>query len=87
MSLVTIPSDPEYRRRVNFFYFGLTLATFKRIGRGRRYCSTVYDDFIGSIFQPCETANYIRTLREQNSILILGLSHRKIFPLRILLVH
>ncbi len=45
--------------------------------RGGRDFSTIYEDFIGSTFQPCETAIYIRTLRE-NSILILGLSHRKI---------
>jgi hypothetical protein len=33
----------------------------------RQDFSTVYDDFIGSIYQPSEMAYYIRALREQNA--------------------
>jgi hypothetical protein len=36
----------------------------------RRNFSTTYEDFIGSIFQPCEIASYIRAVREQSAIKI-----------------
>jgi hypothetical protein len=29
---------------------------------------TTYEDFIGSIFQPCEMAPYVGAVREQNAI-------------------
>ncbi len=44
----------------------------------RQDFSTTYEDFIGSILQPCKMASYIRAAREQNAIKIFSLSNRKI---------
>ncbi len=44
----------------------------------RQDFSTTYEDFIGSIFQPCEMASYIGAVREQNGIEIFSLPNRKI---------
>jgi hypothetical protein len=41
-------------------------------------CSTIYVDFIGLIFQLCETAYYTRALREQNAIIIFSLPNKYI---------
>jgi hypothetical protein len=38
---------------------------------------TIYEDFIWSIFTPCEMTTYIRALREQIAILIFSLPNRK----------
>jgi hypothetical protein len=52
----------------------------------RQDFSTIYEDFIGSIYQPSEMEYYIRALREQNAILIFCLPQRKNLTLRILLM-
>ncbi len=44
----------------------------------RQEFSTTYEDFIGSLFQPCEMASYIGAVREENAIKIFSLPNRKI---------
>ncbi len=44
----------------------------------RQDFSTTHEDFIGSIFQQCKMASYIRAVREQNAIKIFTLANRKI---------
>jgi hypothetical protein len=46
---------------------------------------TTYEDFIGSVFQPCEMAFYISAVREQNAIKILACLSEN-FTVRILLM-
>ncbi len=50
----------------------------KRIRRVRQDFSTTYEDFVGSIFQPCEMTSYIRAVIEQIAIKIFSLPNRKI---------
>jgi hypothetical protein len=50
----------------------------------RQDFSTIYEDFIGSIYQPGEMAYYIRALREQNAKFNFLPASQKNFTLRIL---
>ncbi len=48
---------PRYRIRI-FFLISANFSFFQRIRRGRQDFSTTYEDFIESIFQPCEMFLY-----------------------------
>jgi hypothetical protein len=78
---------PSYRIRIlNFFLFLSNFGFIERIRRVRQDFSTAYEDCIGSIFQPCEMASYIRAVREQNAVKIFCLVLTEKFPVRILLM-
>jgi hypothetical protein len=61
---LTISLYPRYKIKILTLSFGFCF-------------STNYENFIGSIFQPCEMASYIRAVREQNAIKILSLLTEK----------
>jgi hypothetical protein len=75
---LTISLYPRYRiRMLKFFDFCRTLASVspRRVSQD---IPNTYEEFIGSIFQPCDMASYIGAVKEQNAIKIFRLPNRKI---------
>ncbi len=76
MVCLTIPLYPKYRIRIKKKKFVQLLLHLAYLESAPRF-STTYEDFKGSIFQPCQLASYIRALRDQNAIKIFSLPNRK----------
>jgi hypothetical protein len=63
---------------LTFLIFVKCWLLFSVFGECAKICQLLKRSFIGSIFQPCEMASYIRAVREQNAIKILSLPDEKI---------